>query len=418
MRYSLAASMLTAMVSAEYHSAVLVAGSSGYWNYRHQADIAHAYQILINNGMAPENIITFMYDDIAQNSQNPFPGQLFNAPNGKDVYNGVKIDYSGKDVTPEKFMAVMTGDAETAGGRVLQTDLSSRVFVNFSDHGGPGLIAFPSEYLYADQLQQTIDTMESKEMFGEMVFYIEACESGSMFPKLRADQNVYAVTAANATQSSYAAYCSPEDTVNGVSIGSCLGDEFSVNWMQDTESNNPYIETLKAQTNIVRERTIGSQVQNFGDNDFVDEPLANFEGNNDNMTELQKYISYAYLNPNDYLFAPQTSKSLVDSRDVKMHYLYKRVEKNGDMNAHQELMTELESRMGADNLFKELFPHHAEANELTVIPENFECLRFLMGVHDLHCGRFDDYSLKYVKHLVHACETEAPEMMGTYANLI
>jgi len=41
--------------------------------------------------------------------------------------------------------------------------------------------------------------MEAKAMFGEMVFYIEACESGSMFPKLRDDQNVYAVTASNAT---------------------------------------------------------------------------------------------------------------------------------------------------------------------------------------------------------------------------
>lgn len=66
------------------------------------------------------------------------------------MYQGVRIDYSGADVTPEKFMAVMTGDAETAGGRVLQTDLTSRVFVNFSDHGGVGLIAFPSDYLFAD----------------------------------------------------------------------------------------------------------------------------------------------------------------------------------------------------------------------------------------------------------------------------
>jgi hypothetical protein len=81
-------------------------------------------------------------------------------------------------------------------------------------------------------------------------------------------------------------------------------------------------------------------------------------------------------------------------------------------------MEELSSRMSADKRFKKLFPHHAEANEMTVIPENFMCLRFLMGVHDLHCGRFDDYSLKYVKHLVHACETESPEMMGTIAYLI
>jgi legumain len=62
------------------HFAVLVAGSNGYWNYRHQADICHAYQILISKGMKPENIITMAYDDIANDGSNPFPGQLFNKP--------------------------------------------------------------------------------------------------------------------------------------------------------------------------------------------------------------------------------------------------------------------------------------------------------------------------------------------------
>ncbi len=86
--------------------------------------------------------------------------------------------------------------------------------------------------------------MQAKGLYGEMVIYIEACESGSMFPKLRSDQNVYALTASNASLSSWATYCAPDDTVNGVEIGSCLGDEFSVNWMEDTEANNPYFETL------------------------------------------------------------------------------------------------------------------------------------------------------------------------------
>jgi hypothetical protein len=46
----------------------------------------------------------------------------------------------------------MTGDAETAGGKVLTSDKNTKLFVNFSDHGAPGLIAFPgsSGYLYAD----------------------------------------------------------------------------------------------------------------------------------------------------------------------------------------------------------------------------------------------------------------------------
>ena len=46
---------------------VLVAGSNGWYNYRHQADVAHAYHTLRNHGIPEENIITMMYDDVANN---------------------------------------------------------------------------------------------------------------------------------------------------------------------------------------------------------------------------------------------------------------------------------------------------------------------------------------------------------------
>lgn len=29
------------------HAAVIVAGSTGFWNYRHQADASHAYQLML-----------------------------------------------------------------------------------------------------------------------------------------------------------------------------------------------------------------------------------------------------------------------------------------------------------------------------------------------------------------------------------
>ena len=45
--------------------AVLACGSSGYMNYRHQADIFHVYHTLINRGFTKEHIILFAYDDIA-----------------------------------------------------------------------------------------------------------------------------------------------------------------------------------------------------------------------------------------------------------------------------------------------------------------------------------------------------------------
>ena len=69
--------------------AVLVAGSNEYSNYRHQADVCHAYQILKKGGLKDENIVVFMYDDIAFNKENPRPGVIINKPNGPNVYEGV-----------------------------------------------------------------------------------------------------------------------------------------------------------------------------------------------------------------------------------------------------------------------------------------------------------------------------------------
>lgn len=39
--------------------------------------------------MKDENIIVFMYDDIAYDEENPRPGVIINSPNGGDVYEGV-----------------------------------------------------------------------------------------------------------------------------------------------------------------------------------------------------------------------------------------------------------------------------------------------------------------------------------------
>jgi len=74
-------------------------------------------------------------------------------------------------------------------------------------------------------------------MYHEMVLYIEACESGSMFDGILSDKiNAYAVTAANPTESSWGTYCYPDDIINGTHINSCLGDLFSVNWMENLEN--------------------------------------------------------------------------------------------------------------------------------------------------------------------------------------
>ena len=59
-----------------------------------------------------------------------------------------------------------------------------------------------------------------------------------MFDSFPTNLNIYVVTAADANQSSWGTYCPPDDFVNGTDINSCLGDTFSINWMQDTDGEN------------------------------------------------------------------------------------------------------------------------------------------------------------------------------------
>ena len=134
--------LLLALVAAD-NWAVLVAGSDGFWNYRHQADVSHAYQIMRKGGIPADHIITMMANDVATSSENPFPGQLYNHPGDDvpDVYKGVIVDYEGKQNTPENFMKVLLGD-ESAGGKVLKSTENDNVFFFFSDHGGPNVLCW------------------------------------------------------------------------------------------------------------------------------------------------------------------------------------------------------------------------------------------------------------------------------------
>jgi len=152
--------------------------------------------------------------------------------------------------------------------------------------------------------------MKNTGMFGELVFYLETCESGSMFPNITSSEGIYAMTASNATLSSYAAYCGSDATVNGKLIGSCLGDLFSVNWMEDTEAANISSETLEQQYETVLAKTTASPVQKFGDFSFMSEPIGDFEGSIGNSVSLFENVkrqSIAFLS--DSLFGKQMNES-------------------------------------------------------------------------------------------------------------
>ncbi|XP_020329866.2 legumain isoform X4 [Oncorhynchus kisutch] len=233
---------------------VIVAGSKGWHNYRHQADACHAYQIVHKNGIPDEQIVVMMYDDLATNEQNLTPGVVINRPNGTNVYKGVPKDYTRNAVTPDNFLAVLKGDSASTkqgSGKVLKSGPNDHVFVYISARGAPGLLAFPNDELYADDLLDVIIYMHKNKTYKKMVFYIDACDSGSMMTKLPDDINVYATTATN----SYACYYDEKRKTY-------LGDWYSVNWMENSDVEDLSKETLMRQFKVVQSQT--RHVMQFG----------------------------------------------------------------------------------------------------------------------------------------------------------
>ena len=53
--------------------------------------------------------------------------------------------------------------------QVIDSGPNDHVFVNFADHGGPGLIAFPRDVLHVAQLNKTIWKMHEEQRYHKMV---------------------------------------------------------------------------------------------------------------------------------------------------------------------------------------------------------------------------------------------------------
>nr|QPP18928.1 legumain [Dermanyssus gallinae] len=304
--------------------ALLVAGSKYYINYRHQADICHAYQVLHRHGVPDERIVVMMYDDIAHSDSNPSPGVLINHPNGSNVYEGVIKDYTGDEVSPQNFLKVLRGDKEAmhgiGSGKVIDSKPEDRIFVYFADHGAPNLILFPTDaYLHGKDLVDTLKEMHANDRFSKLVFYLEACESGSMFSEiLPANINVFATTAASPTESSTACYWDEFRQTY-------LGDVYSVKWIEDSDAEDLLKETLQTQYQIVKRETKTSAVEEYGDLSIGKMTLSKFQG-------------HKKAEP---ITLPPVPCESVDSRQVPVAILKRKIQTAPDMDTRLKLQNDL-----------------------------------------------------------------------------
>ncbi|XP_015211446.2 legumain-like isoform X1 [Lepisosteus oculatus] len=254
---------------------LLAAGSKGWENYRHQANVCHAYQIAKRNGIPDEQIVVMMYDDIAYNEENPYKGNIINVPKGENVYVGVPKDYTGAEVSAENFLAVLKGDVsgvrKWGPKKVIRSGSYDTIFVYLTDHGNSGIFTFPGSELLALELVETVTQMSRNSQFSKMVIYIESCHSGSMINDLPKDVNVYGVSSARSDQATFACYLDRDRNAY-------LSDEFSALWMHHIETSDLEGETLQDQFNYVKKNMKHSFPCQYGNRDIARKTITEFLG--------------------------------------------------------------------------------------------------------------------------------------------
>lgn len=408
----LSLSFLAASAETGKHWALIVAGSNGWYNYRHQADVCHAYQILHKNGIPDENIVVMMYDDIANNPSNPTPGIIINKPKGDDVYKGVVKDYTKEEVTPNNFLNVLKGNKQAmsgiGSGKVIDSGPNDHVFVYFTDHGAPGLIAFPSDELMAPDLIAALNEMYENKKFSKLVFYLEACESGSMFHnKLKDNIDIYATTAANRHESSYACYYDKKRQTY-------LGDVYSVKWMENSDAVDLTKETLLKQFQIVKQETNTSHVMQYGDLDYDGDDLDEFQGDGTGIVSGKS--------PEEYRGEPITDA--IPAPDVELNIVHHRLKDSASLAEKRKIALEIEElierKEGVSKTMEAIVQRctTSEEQKTRVLktranPEDFDCYRQAVKTFSKICYNLgqNDHALRHVYALSNLCEENIPAEM-------
>ncbi|KAL3746847.1 hypothetical protein ACJRO7_015745 [Eucalyptus globulus] len=353
------------------------------------ADVCHAYQLLKKGGLKDENIIIFMYDDIANNEENPQPGIVINNPNGDDVYEGVPKDYTGEDVNINNFFSIIL-ENKTAlirgSGKVVESGPDDTIFIYYTNHGGPGVLGMPtSHFLYADHL---IDVLKKKHVFGKykslviLIFYLRACESGSIFEGLLPEGlKIYATIASNVEESSWGTYY-PEDEVH-----------------------NLRTETLYQQYQLVKKRTAndntayGSHVMQFGDIGLSKENLFLYMGANP-ANDNSPFVDDNSLRP------PQKA---VDQRDADLLHFWHKLCKAPEgssrkLEAQKQFFEAMSHRMHIDHsvklIGKLLFGIKKGPEVLNAVRPAGQPL---VRTFETHCGSLSQYGMKHMRSFANMC---------------
>jgi len=209
--------------------------------------------------------------------------------------------------------------------------------------------------------------------------------------------NIFATTAANSTESSYACYYDEQRETY-------LGDVYSVNWIEDSDSRiSLKAETLQQQFSLVLKETNTSHVREFGDRSIGRISLNQFQGSKKYNKTYEGKVEIRDAVPSGDVPLAIAQKRLLKYQNQEQRYLnhvkYEEIVRARDflINSVRRLLKELQFRsVSFDTIWNDKKP-------LT----NHECYINLLEKFDNHC--FDlsthPYALRFLYVFVNMCES-------------
>eukprot|EP01025_Chloroclados_australasicus_P051902 TRINITY_DN6044_c1_g1_i3.p3 TRINITY_DN6044_c1_g1~~TRINITY_DN6044_c1_g1_i3.p3 ORF type:complete len:332 (+),score=55.60 TRINITY_DN6044_c1_g1_i3:532-1527(+) len=264
--------------------------------------------------------------------------------------------------------------------------------------------------MMADEFNKLILDLYNDGKFQEMVIYVEACNSGSMFQgMLPKNVPVYVTTAADPYESSYATYCpSPNGFDSDKYISTCLGDLYSVSWMENSQESDLQEESLQYQYAYMRNRTSqnftykdGSHVMWYGDDSLTTEAAGNYLGigNPQNLQQQIRSDGYVRLQQRDADLLPMVLQYATNSDKLIRTVLRSKVQRRHAVDV--QIRESVEKALGQTQTLlsgldvDSFVSSSMDRNGNEPIVDDWDCYREMIQTWQSKCGNLDNYELQY-----------------------
>ncbi|KAI6672114.1 hypothetical protein NL676_006999 [Syzygium grande] len=255
--------------------------------------------------------------------------------------------------------------------------------------------------------------MHKLKKYMNMLIYIEACEAGSIFQGLLPnDIGIYATTASNAEENSWAYYCPGHPGGADRKYDTCLGDLYSIAWMEDSEAHDLGKETLQEQYLVVKKRTNLSHVMQYGNTLLSKAFLSTYMGL---YSKEVSSISLDELSFSNSLAIPQ--------RDADLVFFQRQVQKapkwsTESVVAQKRLDEQIAHRSHVDRsinqivnqIVHQLFGDSSTASMLTdvrngdqPVVDDWDCLKAFVRAYKQYCGHMGEYGMQYTRAMANMC---------------